>query len=31
VKQTTIKYYPFGGTRSGDVPTDKKFIGQLEL
>ena len=24
----TIKYYPFGGTRLGDVPTDKKFTGQ---
>jgi RHS repeat-associated protein len=23
-----IKYLPFGGTRSGDVPTDKKFTGQ---
>jgi len=24
----TIKYYPYGGARSGDVPTDKKFTGQ---
>ncbi|MBN2074581.1 MAG: RHS repeat-associated core domain-containing protein [Dehalococcoidales bacterium] len=24
----TIKYYPFGGTRAGDVPTDIKFTGQ---
>jgi len=24
----SIKYYPYGGTRSGDVPTDKKFTGQ---
>jgi len=23
-----IKYYPYGSTRSGDVPTDKKFTGQ---
>jgi RHS repeat-associated protein len=26
--QTTMKYLPFGGTRSGSVPTDKKFTGQ---
>ena len=25
---TTMKYYPFGSTISGDVPTDKKFTGQ---
>ena len=25
---TTMKYYPFGSTRSGPVPTDKKFTGQ---
>jgi RHS repeat-associated protein len=25
---TTMKYLPFGGTRSGNVPTDKKFTGQ---
>jgi len=25
---TTMKYLPFGGTRSGSVPTDKKFTGQ---
>ncbi len=24
----TMKYYPYGGTRSGSVPTDKKFTGQ---
>jgi hypothetical protein len=24
----SIKYLPFGATRSGDVPTDKKFTGQ---
>jgi RHS repeat-associated protein len=24
----TIKYYPYGSTRSGSVPTDKKFTGQ---
>jgi len=24
----TIKYYPFGATKSGSVPTDKKFTGQ---
>ncbi len=24
----TIKYYPYGGARSGGVPTDKKFTGQ---
>jgi RHS repeat-associated protein len=24
----SIKFYPFGSTRSGDVPTDKKFTGQ---
>ena len=24
----TIKYFPFGATRSGSVPTDKKFTGQ---
>jgi RHS repeat-associated protein len=24
----TIKYYPFGTTRSGSVPTDKLFTGQ---
>lgn len=24
----TIKYYPFGRTRAGDVPTDIKFTGQ---
>ena len=24
----SIKYYPYGGTRAGDVPTDKKFTGQ---
>ena len=24
----SIKYYPFGATRSGSVPTDKKFTGQ---
>ena len=24
----TITYYPYGSTRSGDVPTDKKFTGQ---
>ena len=23
-----ISYYPFGSTRAGDVPTDKKFTGQ---
>ena len=23
----TIKYYPYGSTRSGSVPTDKKFTG----
>jgi RHS repeat-associated protein len=23
-----ISYYPYGSTRSGDVPTDKKFTGQ---
>jgi hypothetical protein len=23
----TINYYPYGGTRSGSVPTDKKFTG----
>jgi RHS repeat-associated protein len=23
-----ISYYPYGSTRSGDVPTDKKFAGQ---
>jgi len=26
--QTTMKYYPYGVTRSGAVPTDKKFTGQ---
>jgi RHS repeat-associated protein len=26
--ETTMKYLPFGGTRSGAVPTDKKFTGQ---
>jgi RHS repeat-associated protein len=25
---TTVKYLPFGGTRSGSVPTDKLFTGQ---
>jgi len=25
---TTMKYYPFGTTRSGSVPTDIKFTGQ---
>jgi RHS repeat-associated protein len=25
---TTMKYYPFGATRSGSVPTDVKFTGQ---
>ena len=25
---TTMKYYPFGATRSGSVPTDIKFTGQ---
>jgi hypothetical protein len=25
---TTVKYLPFGGTRSGGVPTDKLFTGQ---
>ena len=25
---TTMKYYPYGETRSGSVPTDKKFTGQ---
>jgi len=25
---TTMKYYPFGGTRSGSVPTDLQFTGQ---
>jgi len=24
----SIKYYPYGSTRSGSVPTDKKFTGQ---
>jgi len=24
----TIKYFPFGATRSGSVPPDKKFTGQ---
>jgi RHS repeat-associated protein len=24
----SVKFYPFGSTRSGDVPTDKKFTGQ---
>ena len=24
----TTKYYPYGSTRSGSVPTDKKFTGQ---
>jgi RHS repeat-associated protein len=24
----TIKYFPFGATRSGSVPTDKKFTGK---
>jgi len=24
----TIKYYPYGATRAGSVPTDKKFTGQ---
>ena len=23
----TMKYYPFGTTRTGSVPTDKKFTG----
>ncbi|HEY32480.1 MAG TPA: hypothetical protein G4O10_05180 [Dehalococcoidia bacterium] len=23
-----MSYYPYGSTRSGDVPTDKKFTGQ---
>jgi len=23
-----IDYYPFGSTRAGDVPTDRKFTGQ---
>ena len=26
-----MKYYPFGGTRSGSVPTDKKFTGRFYL
>ncbi len=25
---TTMKYYPYGGTRAGDVPVDKLFTGQ---
>jgi len=25
---TTMKYYPYGGTRAGDVPIDKLFTGQ---
>jgi RHS repeat-associated protein len=25
---TTMKYYPYGGIRSGSVPTDKLFTGQ---
>jgi RHS repeat-associated protein len=25
---SSIKYFPFGSTRSGSVPTDKKFTGQ---
>jgi hypothetical protein len=25
---SSIKYYPFGATRSGSVPTDKQFTGQ---
>ena len=25
---SSIRYYPFGGTRSGSVDTDKKFTGQ---
>jgi uncharacterized protein RhaS with RHS repeats len=25
---SNISYYPYGQTRSGDVPTDKKFTGQ---
>ena len=24
----TMKYYPFGATRSGSVPTDRLFTGQ---
>jgi len=24
----TMAYYPYGGTRDGSVPTDKKFTGQ---
>ena len=27
-KVSAIKYYPYGTTRSGDVPTDRKFTGQ---
>jgi hypothetical protein len=25
---TTMKYLPYGGARSGSVPTDKLFTGQ---
>ena len=24
----TMNYYPFGGTRAGDIPNDIKFTGQ---
>ena len=27
-KINDIKYYPYGTTRTGDVPTDKLFTGQ---